>query len=215
MWSCEMAYVLGYFAADGSMVRNNRGAHFIEFMSTDLTLIKQVRRALQSTHKLSKKASKKVEWKTQYRIQIGSKELFEDLSKLGFTQKKSQTLMFPKVPKVFAAHFVRGYFDGDGNVYFKKHFRKDRQVDTWVFTSGFTSGSYAFLHNLHQTLKKFGVQKGSIRTKYRNSGFELVLSRKDSVALFDFMYDNASARLQLPRKRKVFEHAIRTLRMRE
>jgi len=30
-WTPEMAYVLGFFAADGSMVKNKRGACFIEF----------------------------------------------------------------------------------------------------------------------------------------------------------------------------------------
>ncbi len=38
-WSPEMAYVLGYFAADGSMIQNKRGGHFIEFTSTDAVLI--------------------------------------------------------------------------------------------------------------------------------------------------------------------------------
>ena len=37
-----MAYVLGFFAADGTMIANNRGAHFIEFHSTDKQLLKQV-----------------------------------------------------------------------------------------------------------------------------------------------------------------------------
>jgi hypothetical protein len=28
-WSPEMAYILGFFTADGSMAKNKRGAHFI------------------------------------------------------------------------------------------------------------------------------------------------------------------------------------------
>jgi hypothetical protein len=34
-WSPEMAYVLGFFTADGNMLKNKRGAHFIEFNTTD------------------------------------------------------------------------------------------------------------------------------------------------------------------------------------
>ena len=51
-WSKEMAYVLGYFAADGAMIKNKRGAHFIEFHSTDKELIVSVRRVLHSDHKI-------------------------------------------------------------------------------------------------------------------------------------------------------------------
>jgi hypothetical protein len=38
-WTPEMAYVLGFFTADGSMIRNKRGAHFIEFQITDKNLL--------------------------------------------------------------------------------------------------------------------------------------------------------------------------------
>lgn len=34
-WTSEMAYVLGYFSADGSMFINPRGSRYIEFTSTD------------------------------------------------------------------------------------------------------------------------------------------------------------------------------------
>ena len=37
-WNPTMAYVLGYFAADGCMIKNKRGAHYIEFTSIDKRL---------------------------------------------------------------------------------------------------------------------------------------------------------------------------------
>lgn len=33
-----MAYVLGFFAADGYMIHNKRGAHFVDFYSNDLEI---------------------------------------------------------------------------------------------------------------------------------------------------------------------------------
>ena len=43
-WTPEMAYILGYFAADGTMIKNKRGAHYIEFQSTDKELIVGVKK---------------------------------------------------------------------------------------------------------------------------------------------------------------------------
>ena len=48
-----MAYILGYFAADGNMIKNKRGGYFIEFTSTDIELIRQTRHLLESNHKVS------------------------------------------------------------------------------------------------------------------------------------------------------------------
>ena len=43
-WSREMAYVLGLFASDGTMIHNKRGAHFVEFDLTDKIILQKVKR---------------------------------------------------------------------------------------------------------------------------------------------------------------------------
>src|SRR3989344_4542443 len=114
-WSSEMAYVLGFFAADGNMIKNKRGAHFIEFQITDRDILNQIKNLLGSNHKISIRDRNK-KWKKSYRLQLGSKEIFNDLIKLGMVPRKSNILKFPKIPDVYLADFVRGYFDGDGHV---------------------------------------------------------------------------------------------------
>ncbi len=203
-----MAYVLGYFAADGSMLENKRGAHFIEFYSTDKELIQLVKAAIQSNHKISKRVQGG-KWKTAYRLQIGSKEIFSDLEQIGFTQNKSLSMTLPDIPIKYRAHFVRGYFDGDGCVYFKKHWASDRQKMRWVFTSRFTSGSRVFLEKLLYILREEGIKGGFITTK--NRGFELVLSHRDGLALSNFLYNNVPEGLYLRRKRSIFKKAIKVL----
>jgi DNA-binding transcriptional regulator WhiA len=84
-WSNDMAYVLGFFAADGSMYRTRRGTHFIEFQITDEDLLLKIQKALWSNHKITQRTRGNKRHKSIYRLQIGSKEIFSDFSNLGMT----------------------------------------------------------------------------------------------------------------------------------
>lgn len=205
-----MAYVLGFFAADGCMIKNNRGGHFIEFHITDRNLLFSIRRAMKSNHKISVRIGNP--WhKTGYRIQIGSKDIYYDLHALGFTSRKSLKLRLPKIPSKYFGDFVRGYFDGDGCIYFKKHRVKDRKIPRYVFATRFTCGNRSFFVSLLRVLRTRGLSKGFIVKKY-NSGYELVFSHHDSVALYRIMYNNLrDSDIYLARKYALFTHAIETL----
>jgi hypothetical protein len=207
-WSPQMAYVLGFFAADGTMIVNKRGAHFIEFHITDLNILRDIRELLKSNHKIGIR-TRDPKWKIGYRIQIGSKELFRDLQLLGFTPNKSKNMKLPAVPNKVWGDFVCGYFDGDGCVYFRKHRVNDRPNSRWVFSTRFTAGCRNFLEVFHARLKKTGLSKGFIVPKTR--GYELVFSHGDSVALFRLMYHNAGTRPYLPRKYRKYQKALITL----
>jgi len=54
-----------------------------------------------------------------HRISVSSKQLVTDLVSHGIIQAKSTVLEFPTtVPTKLLRHFIRGYFDGDGSVYY-------------------------------------------------------------------------------------------------
>ncbi|MDP2665225.1 MAG: LAGLIDADG family homing endonuclease [bacterium] len=204
-----MAYVLGFFAADGSMLKNSRGAHFIEFTITDREVLEYIQLVTESTHTIAKR-ERGGNCKTAYRLQIGSKEWFEDLSRLGFMQNKSKKLPLPNIPKKYFGDFVRGYFDGDGCVYFSSLQYADRKKPRRVLLTLFTSGCRLFLESLWNELRIRGVRGGSLKKKTR--GFELVFSHSDSVALHHIMYHTAEvAGFCLKRKREKLEDAIRVL----
>ena len=38
-WTPNMAYILGYFASDGTMYKNKKGSCYLAFTSSDLELI--------------------------------------------------------------------------------------------------------------------------------------------------------------------------------
>lgn len=64
-----MAYVLGYFAADGSMIPHKKGGCYIEFTSTDRSLLVNLKKVVGSTHKISLRGRKDIKnHKQQYRL---------------------------------------------------------------------------------------------------------------------------------------------------
>lgn len=116
------------------------------------------------------------------------------------------------MPGEYLGDFVRGYFDGDGCVYFKKHFSKDRNKKRWIFATRFTSDSKKFLEKLLNLLRTRGLRGGFIVEKHEQRGYELVFSHRDSLALYGFLYKNTKATgLLLPRKHALFRKAVTTL----
>src|SRR3989338_9076928 len=113
-WTPEMAYVLGFFAADGYITVNRRGGQFWCIQITDKKLLEQIRKVVQSGHKISTRVRDGNE-KMVHRLQIGSIEMCDDLRKLGFFERKTKNLTVPHAPQKYFSDFVRGYFDGDGN----------------------------------------------------------------------------------------------------
>ncbi|MFH1385548.1 MAG: LAGLIDADG family homing endonuclease [Patescibacteria group bacterium] len=199
-----MAYVLGFFTADGSMIKNKRGAHFIEFQITDKDLLFKIRKALGSNHKITTRKRGR-NWKTIYRLQIGSKKIYNDLIVLGLTERKSRTINFPYVPNKYLSHFIRGYFDGDGNVTVSKYRRSDRGGRFFkTILSGFVCGSSNFLKVLHQKLKRVAKLSGGT-FYYHDNGYRLAFSVKDSLVLCNFMYNDMKNDLFLSRKKTKFE----------
>ena len=111
-WCPEMAYVLGFFAADGYITVNKRGGQFLGIQITDKDLLENIKKALSSEHKIGKRARGGNEQPT-YRLQVGSIEMCDDLRRLGFCEKKVRRLTMPNIPRIYLSDFVRGYFDGD------------------------------------------------------------------------------------------------------
>jgi intein-encoded DNA endonuclease-like protein len=201
-WTSEMAYVLGFFCADGSMIKNKRAAHFIEFGITDRNLLKMIREAFGSNHKIK---IRRRNGSISYRLQVGSKEMFNDLLMLGLCPRKSKRISLPKMPKEYFSHFVRGYFDGDGHVVVSKYIRKDRGNRKFTtILSGFTSCSREFLRNLQNGLRQFAhIVGGSLSCN--DNYYRLSFSVNDTLALYRFLYKNSDNYFYLERKRRVFE----------
>jgi hypothetical protein len=206
MYSAEMAYVLGYFAADGGMFVNSGGSKYIQFASTDKEILIKIKKLLGAANRIGikKKYSESPKEKTCYLLQLGSKEMYGDLLRLGFSPKKDTTLEFPKVPKIYIKHFVRGYFDGDGSISFGTYKRKARAYKpTFYLLSCFVSGSKDFLEALSQQLCVLAnTGKGYLMRKGDTNAYQLSFSTNDTKKLFEYMYTGINHEKDFYLKRK-------------
>jgi len=113
VWTPEMAYVLGYWWADGYMyIKPSTGAHEIEFASIDrehLQLIADIIGINYHMRLVSKTSN-------CYEITYCSKEMYRDLEALGGTPRKSRTISMPSISSELLPHFIRGFVDGDGTL---------------------------------------------------------------------------------------------------
>jgi intein/homing endonuclease len=206
IWSPKMAYVLGFFAADGSMYRSRRSGYYLSFYSNDREIIEKIKLVMGAEHKIGERKIDRSSSHKRYTLQIGSKKLYGQLLELGMCEAKSKVLQFPKVPDEFLAHFVRGYFDGDGNITAKEYSRLNRKNCHYYFAVKFISGSLPFLRALRIRIREeAGVGEGSLFNGTRS--FVLSYAKKDSKSLCVFMYSGVDEGLYLKRKYLVYTEA--------
>jgi intein-encoded DNA endonuclease-like protein len=203
-WSSDMAYILGFLYADGNMVKTKRNTHFTALYTADYDLIYSIRDCLESNHKISNKKSKTG---SVYVLQIGSKELFCDLGELGLAPNKARRMKLPKIPKKYQGDFVRGYFDGDGNVW-SGLINKKRKTPTLVLNVAFTSACKEFIKNLFLLLQTKNIKGGCIYSLKNKNCYRLQYSSLDALKLYEIMY-NRPCKLFLARKKLVFENFIK------
>lgn len=183
-WSRDMAYVFGFWCADGCIYG---GRLFdITIQKKDKYLLKQISQKLGYEGGLYDYVDRQA-----CRINFSCVEIYNDIVALGGTERKSLTLDFPDVPDEFLSDFIRGYFDGDGCVMSVK----GKRINTAI-----TSGSRAFLESL---VEKLRIHAGICGGSYDRSSMSYRFGNRDSVLLGQYMYKD-SPELFLLRKRNKF-----------
>lgn len=197
-----MAYVLGYWYADGSIYSSVRGS-YLNATSVDKEIIYKIKRWLDSGHTIREEKSIWPNRKTRFVLRIGNKNLYGALIKLGIYPSKSLTVKLPNIPTEFLSHFVRGYFDGDGCVYLEMARGITRDNIIKRLSVIFTSGSQDFLMELCKILGyKLKLKQKKVYKGHRS--YQLRYFTADSIILFKFMYGNCHKDAYLTRKFNYF-----------
>jgi len=199
-----MAYVLGFFVADGCIVLNKnrkKNPYTFNITSVDLEHLYKIKKVLGSEHKISNKSGGS--GNPAYQIQLRNSVLAKDLMKLGIFPRKTYNLNPIKVPDKYFHDFVRGFFDGDGSVYTYK------VNGTSQIKVGFMSTSLSFLTEFNERLcKNLKILLKSIhrtvdKKKKRMVKFSTCFYIDDCEKLYKFIYKNAT--IFLDRKYRIFK----------
>lgn len=183
-WSHNMAYIFGFWCADGCIY--NGRIFDITIHKKDKYILKKIAEELEYEGNLYDSVDRQA-----VRINFSCKEIYDDIVNLGGCERKSNVLKFPDVPTEYLPDFIRGYFDGDGCIMTLKGNRVN---------SAFTSGSKEFLDCLLEILKRDASVLGG---SYDPSSKSLRFGKKDSIKIGEYIYQN-SPELFLERKRNKF-----------
>ncbi len=197
-WSAQMAYVLGFIAADGNVCLTGR-AHMLHIACDDKDVIEKIKLVINYQGPIREKS--RPNGKVSYSLRISDPVLFADLNKLGITVRKSLTLVPPEIPHGFVRHFIRGYFDGDGSVVIRNTAYPSRLV-VYFYTASYNMA--IFLHELLTSVLG-GLFKAKIETKMAHQKtlyYVVYMGHKASVKLFNYMYQEND--LYMERKYKKF-----------
>ncbi|WP_227994805.1 helix-turn-helix domain-containing protein [Oceanobacillus sp. CFH 90083] len=180
-WSNNMAYILVFFIADGTVARD---AQFVSISQKEKYILEDIKNELDSNQPIYKNKNTGV-----YTLSINSETLKKDLIEIhSIKPNKSSIIEFPYVPKEYMSHFIRGYFDGDGFVKYEKFF------------VSFVGGSELFMHSLRNEIEKNGFE-----TNFTEHGtyFRVYVSGRKTIKLFsEWIYKNKE--LYLKRKYRSF-----------
>jgi hypothetical protein len=197
IWSHDMAYVLGFWFADGyitnGLARGKRTRYIFGIAQCEKYILEDILKIMNSDYPVHEEEYMK--GRISYRFFIESKSIVDDVIKLGGVYKKSLVSEFPNVPKKYLSDFIRGLWDGDGSAY----------VSGKRAIASFSCGSMAFVNSFVKILKTDVKIENPliIRDKRRASAFNISLSPNSSRKLRDYMYRNA--KIYLKRKKLIFD----------
>lgn len=178
-WSSSLAYCIGLIASDGNLSKDGR--HVI-FTSKDKNLTEIFKNCLGLENKISYKGRGNSREKKYSFLQFGDKNFYDFLLDLGLTPAKSKTIGPLKINTLYFADFIRGVFDGDGNINIFRHPEsKYSQLRIRFF-----SASSNFINWIQDNNKRFLSINGFQRKMERE--IELAYATADSVKLLKFMY---------------------------
>lgn len=185
----ESCYWAGFIAADGN-IKKNRNSVNIHLQLSDLSHLEKFAQVINFEGNIEKTDN-------SCRITIDGEWYVKKLEEnFGIIPQKTFIITFPtKMPKIFMADYLRGYFDGDGCV---------SNTGDYLQIS-FTSGSTAFLNQCIDFFYDLGVK---IRKSKNNLTEKPIIqhnivinySCNNALKILDFLYQNSTEETRLTRK---------------
>lgn len=198
--SGEKAYWLGFLAADGNVYHNNKNLDnyvpgcwvALQLSIKDEDHIKKFRDTISPQSKIFyRMANSPTGKKTkQCGVIINGYKIVKNLVDLGVVSRKTFTLDKPNIDPIYYSHFIRGYFDGNGNCYTRK-VKSKKNCDRLNFQYSIATASESFRKFIIDELKKNGIDSVNHNISIQiNGGY--VGSKK----FFEYIYKDSTIHLK-------------------
>lgn len=110
------SYIFGLIMSDGSLVFDNHSKRErIVISSNDYDILNKIKDYCEIKRNIYKNRGK------GYVLIYINQDAIDFLKQYGLEYRKSTTIPLPKLPKEYMAHFIRGFFDGDGSIVTNKN----------------------------------------------------------------------------------------------
>ena len=186
----EKAYILGLLYADGYINKTGFGITLVE---TDVDILEKLSIIFYDKLVLNYKPERilysKYISKPQYRLEIFSKKMKNDLIKLGCVPVKTFKIELPHFnDENMYRHFIRGYFDGDGCICIPT---KHPENITITITS-----NIQFCNQLSKlVINKLNINMKSY-VRFSNVGGNRLTGKNQVKTFLEWIYDDASIYLE-------------------
>ena len=202
----EKAYWLGFMFADGYIVdysnRYGEDKFGITLHSDDVETLERFRESIKSTNPITDVSSN---GRSLRRIIMSSQKTVDDLISHGCVKQKSLILKPPiNIPDNLIHHFIRGFFDGDGSIFWNKsEFEHHKTWNTPSYAISITSTKEMIEWIIEQV--GFGnLKKEERREKtwyYRQGG------NNKARAFCEYIYKDAT--IFMERKYKLYQDLVK------
>lgn len=191
----EKAYWLGFLVADGYVSKTKDNTSWsvgIDLKKSDYKHLKKFNKSLNGNVEVVFRDRERFDRICEIAsIRFFSKEMAEDLVAQGCGYKKTFDIEFPKnIKEDLLRHFIRGFFDGDGSLYFYNH---SEAKHIQYVGCNFTSASEGFLLQLREEL--YNLDIFSFMTKFRNCHQLSIRRQADVLVFLKYLYDDSTVYL--------------------
>lgn len=195
----EKAYWLGFIAADGCIYNNSNAWRLqINLKGSDKEHLEKFQASIGSTYKIAEKTVGK---SNVCQLKVNSKAMCFNLIELGIVERKSLEVKMPKISNDLIRHFIRGYFDGDGNI---KNFYDKNNRHRYNFN---IVGGVDMLNSINDNMP---CRLDIYKIKRDSDIFTLETTMKSKlVSIYNFLYKDAT--IYLSRKKDIYDNLMSRL----
>lgn len=194
----NMAWILGFFAADGS-IEKNRNVMKLSLSTIDKEILEKIRSEIQLESEV-----KDYQTSDGYfvsKIQWSSEQHKKDLAKYGIIPEKTFKLKPPyALNKKYWKDYIRGYWDGDGSITLLKNNYNSLE---WQLVSG-AKEILDFIVNYFYD--EYNIPKVNINILNKNGRnlYTILYSTNASKQIYNIFYQDSNA-LTLKRKKDKYD----------